>query len=258
MLDIAMFKKPKNPVAVVVPMYKSELTAYEKVSLDRCLKELGAYPIIVIAPERLSPEIIQRLMLHEVAIEYFDNAYFENINGYSRLLLRSEFYARFIEYENILIYQLDAFVFTDRLVEWCRQSYDYIGAPWIGVDWFDNHHKPGFGNLWGHFRYQKQMVGNGGFSLRRVKSFLFALMVLKNRADNWTHNEDLFWSFEVPNNLPFFRKPDVDTALKFSFELNPKECFARTRGELPFGCHAWEKYDIEFWRPIFLELGYTI
>lgn len=44
-------------------------------------------------------------------------------------MLSAEFYDRFAAYEYVLIYQLDAFVFADRLAEFCQMGYDYIGAP---------------------------------------------------------------------------------------------------------------------------------
>lgn len=253
-----LFQKAEYEVAVVIPIYKTDLSEYETISLDRCLKVFANQKIVIFSPEGLPLHEIKLLNSVKYDICCFPETNFSSIDAYSRLLLSLDFYIAFIDYKYILIYQLDAFVFSDQLFNWCRQSYDYIGAPWVGVDWFNELHKPGFGNLWGHFRNQKCMVGNGGFSLRKIRSFLFAIMMLKNRADNWLHNEDLFWSFEVPNNIPFFRKPDIDIAMKFSFELNPRECFVRTEGVLPFGCHAWEKYDIDFWRPKFAAYGYHI
>ena len=31
----------------------------------------------------------------------------------------------------MLIYQLDAYVFKDELLNWANKGYDYIGAPWL-------------------------------------------------------------------------------------------------------------------------------
>ena len=61
-------------------------------------------------------------------------------------------------------------------------------------------------------------------------------------------NEDGFWAFFAPTYNPIFRIPDTETALRFSFEINPRLCFEQVGGRLPFGCHAWEKHDPEFWR----------
>jgi hypothetical protein len=59
----------------------------------------------------------------------------------------------------MLIYQLDAWVFKDDLMKWCNKGYDYIGAPWF--EDFGSYEKGK--KLW--------RVGNGGFSLRKIKYF---------------------------------------------------------------------------------------
>jgi hypothetical protein len=50
---------------------------------------------------------------------------------YSQLLMSKEFYELFIEYDYIIIYQLDCFVFKDSLENWLYTGFDYIGAPWV-------------------------------------------------------------------------------------------------------------------------------
>jgi hypothetical protein len=44
----------------------------------------------------------------------------------------------------------------------------------------------------------------------------------------------------------------VDEALRFAFEAAPRECFERNGRRMPFGCHAWEKFDRGFWEPFLL------
>ena len=51
--------------------------------------------------------------------------------SYSDYVLSSEFYDTFKAYDYMLLYQLDAFVFEDRLMEFWELKYDYIGAPSI-------------------------------------------------------------------------------------------------------------------------------
>lgn len=38
-------------IAVVIPTYKTELNPLEKISLDRCRKVFGRYPLIFVVPE---------------------------------------------------------------------------------------------------------------------------------------------------------------------------------------------------------------
>jgi hypothetical protein len=214
--------------------------------------------LVVIAPDGLSLDNIDLIQDNKIRIKYFPAPYFSNVDSYSKLMLNAMIYESFIDYRYILIHQLDAFVFSDQLSDWCKLSYDYIGAPWIGEAWVDDFNKVRFGCLSTIFGGKRRTVGNGGFSLRKTRTFIFALWLLGGIAGKWTENEDLFWSFEVPNSLPFFRIPEAEMAVKFAFETKPRECFEKNNRELPFGCHAWEKHDIEFWRPIFSDLGYYI
>jgi hypothetical protein len=94
--------------------------------------------------------------------------------------------------------------------------------------------------------------------LRKVRSFLRILAVWQKKALSWPYYEDTFWAFFATSYDPFFKVPGFDEALEFAFEHSPAKCFELNKGRLPFGCHGWEKYDIEFWRPIFRELGYEI
>jgi len=254
-----IFRQPKYEVAVVIPIYRNVLTEYESISLDRCLKVLGNHRIVILSQHGLEIDGIDQLKNHEVITCCFDRKYFSSVDGYNRLMLSTDFYRSFISYRYILIYQLDAFVFSDQLLDWCRLSYDYIGAPWIGVDWIQGIQKAHFGYLWRFTGKKERTVGNGGFSLRRVRAFMLALLLLKNAANKWGYNEheDLFWSLAVPDYLPFFRIPDDNVALNFAFEANPRTCF-EINNHLPFGCHAWEKHDTDFWRPVFKGLGYSI
>jgi len=62
------------------------------------------------------------------------------------------------------------------------------------------------------------------------------------------HNEDAFWSITLESSNYAMTKPLPTEALHFSFERFPSECYAIT-GSLPFGCHAWRKYQYEeFWK----------
>ena len=44
-----------------------------------------------------------------------------------------------------------------------------------------------------------------------------------------------------------------ETALKFSFEVAPRQCFEMNNQSLPFGCHAWARYDRSFWEPYLIK-----
>lgn len=67
----------------------------------------------------------------DFCVRYFNEQYFDSRKSYNELMLSVDFYRSFREYQYMLIYQLDAFVFEDQLEYWCNKGYDYIGAPWI-------------------------------------------------------------------------------------------------------------------------------
>ena len=75
-------------------------------------------------------------------------------------------------------------------------------------------------------------------------------IISKGRADSrFEAHEDLFWSFEAKSFRPDFRIATVEEALRFAFEVEPHRAFELARGNLPFGAHAWAKYDRAFWEP---------
>jgi hypothetical protein len=198
-----------------------------------------------------------------------------DVFGYNALLLLKNFYGRFIKYNYMLIYQLDAYVFRDELEYWCSQNYDFIGAPWITPQIITG--DPVFGNRFG------VVVGNGGFSLRKIDAFIrlysskivcmailsllvtfFNILAQRSRLhiglmavrilffpikivcdkigiilDDAKH-EDIVWAkimLAKNGNVP-----SGFTSLQFAFELCADYLYELNNGKLPFGCHAWPEY----------------
>jgi hypothetical protein len=187
-------------------------------------------------------------------------------------------YERYQEYEYILFYEPDAFVFSDDLLSWCATGFDYIGAPWF----------KGFGAI-----ATKELigVGNGGFSLRKVathltaaKRFEFERLLVRGSVKQLRHkldylrdklwrsgkeaevhymapidfHEDVFWGKSAARRYRQFRVAPISVALSFSFEVNPAVLFQMNGYRLPFGCHAWFKHDISFWVPHIEKFGYSV
>jgi hypothetical protein len=120
-------------IGIVIPIYKSDLSDKEKISIMRVFKVLHKYRIIFVAPQSLSLINYKRyfeLYNHQL-IRFNDKYFYQDLEGYNDLLLSEDFYKTFSEFRYILIYQPDAYVFRDELMEWCKVGYDYIGAPWL-------------------------------------------------------------------------------------------------------------------------------
>ena len=255
---------------VIIPVYKSTLNESEYLSLLQCYKILGKTHQICIVSNSYVDTISLQLLAYETNSHFlrmnFDKTFFDSIAGYNQLMLSPEFYRRFSKYEYMLIYQLDAWVFSDELDYWCSLGYDYIGAPWVETDGNGKLHLGG--------------VGNGGFSLRRVRHFmdilshkgpvrrakdiridswlkallykpLFAIGYQNNLSymrSNLTTYEDIFLSIYLDGTPLASHRPDPLTAARFAFEQHPSFLYQQTN-KLPFGCHAWLKYEYEeFWK----------
>ncbi len=229
-----------SEVVIVIPVYQQKLNENEQKSLAQCSKILGNYPIVFVAPEGLAPSYFHEIPHHQVV--YFDAKYFTDTKAYNQLLISTKFYKCFEAFDYLLIHQLDAYVFTDQLKVWCKSGFDYIGSPKLNQSYFDHTHKKQ--SLW------NPILMNGGFSLRKVSSFIRLLNIYHLFYSKWPANEDTLFSFYHKRIWPLrflFKLPTWQEALEFGFEMEPEKCFKLNGNRLPFGCHAWEKYNPSFW-----------
>ncbi|MCR4829133.1 MAG: hypothetical protein K5864_06690 [Bacteroidales bacterium] len=254
---------------IVVPLFESNPNQWQQKSFRQCCHVLGQHPICIVTNKEVDICQYQEIASHyciSIIREDFVPSFFYGIAGYNLLMLDKDFYKRFAKYEYMLIYQLDAWVFRDELDEWCDKGYDYIGAPWIEKN------DDGFLEFAG--------VGNGGFSLRRIQHFIEVLghkghvrdanqlnlePTLKNRIYKFFYSrgyqntvsyykkdptlfEDIFLSSFLSNTKLRAKMPTPEMAARFAFEKQPSYLYSITQ-QLPFGCHAWRKYEYElFWQ----------
>lgn len=233
----------KAQIVVTIPIYKETPSPSEVLSLKQGIAVLGAYSLVIFAPENLNLRAYFALF-DDFQVERFPAKYFTSIASYNDLMLSPVFYQRFSSYEYLLIYQPDAYVFRDELLEWAEKDYDYIGAPWVVPVPLTNPNKRII------FDLSKRMVGkvgNGGLSLRKVSTHLKVTRGLRPLIKIFPKNEDFFWAYFLPLIYPRFSRPPMLEALGFAFELAPQKSFEMNNHQLPFGCHAWEKYEPEFW-----------
>ena len=230
--------------AVVIPIYKETLNELEKISLAQVQKILGKYQIIFVAPEGLKCNYLTS----GCKIYYFPPQFFQSVGTYNILMKHPLFYKAFLAYEYILIYQLDAFVFSDMMEYFCSLGYDYIGAAWYPlrkVDFNGKQYKIG--------------VGNGGFSLRNVTKF-YNLILNHNKIFSSAQNfmEDNLFALCGILYPDEFKVAPLKTAYKFSVEVLPRRFVKKNGGALPFGCHDWYKSDANFYVDTFLKFGYDL
>lgn len=251
----------KKLAAVIITVHNEIPDEYEKIAIDQCFKVLGSHPIVFIARVDFNFSYYKENYAPQGNVSFEKFSYGPGSKGIDDLMLSSEFYKRFLDYKYILIYHTDAFVFRDDLHYWCSQNYDYIGATIFDTDFtriFFQYSKYKYFLKLGLLKNKN--IGNGGFSLRKVHSFYVSSRLYKPLIKSLTHglNEDLFWSFKMPYLNPFFRVPSLDKAKSFAFETKPREVFEINGHRLPFGCHAWRRYDYNFWKPFIEEQGYVL
>jgi hypothetical protein len=264
--------KKKN-FCVIIPVHTKGLNAEEKQSLNACFAILSSYPIYLLKPQSLDVtnyiEIAPNLIIQSVPDEWMASW------GAYNLMKRSlEFYKKFEQYEFMLTYELDCIIFSDN---W--ESCNFIGAPW-----FDALPSVEFKNT----PVMKQGM-NSGFSLRNVKKCIKILETISSNNKTWKiysslhlHrlfklsgilkffnplwksgsnvfffelmnptpiHEDYFWTVIIPKMFKFNIATAKD-AVNFSFEEYPSYLYELNNKTLPVGCHAWKKYEPEFWLKI--------
>ena len=233
----------QSKVAVVIPTHKEELNDLEKISLAQARKVLGKYPLIFAVPEGKNFSFTES----GDTLVRFPQQFFQNVPAYNRLMMSPLFYERFLDFDYILTYELDAFVFYDALEFFCGLGYDYIGAPWPLISQRT-------------FNGVNSRVGNSGFCLRKVKSHYDFLNEQKNfiaELKGLLPNDDFFAYCGANKNINFHTAP-VDIAAKFSVEYLLPHSLKNLQNKLPFGCHGWTKMSADFYVKLFSQFGYDL
>lgn len=225
----------KEECCVVVPVYKKNPVFFEQASLMQCVRVLGQrYDICLVAPFGLDLSGYTSLCPgYKFKVKRFAKDFFNGITGYNQLCKRWEFYNAFNDYQFMLIYQLDCWIFSDNLEYFISLGHDYIGAPWFELDTEKN-----------EARLTK--CGNGGFSLRRIDKFIELCKKHEDVADNESVPEDVFFSTNCDGEI---NVSPVDVGREFSFEVGPTILFKMNNNKLPMGCHKPFLFQFkEFWK----------
>ena len=266
---------------VVIPVHKLHPTPDETVSIRQCAKVFRDKKIAFLAPERLSLQTYFSLI--PCASEFrVSGKWMDSIDSYNRLMISMEFYKLLNNYTHLLIHEPDAIVVRDELDSWCVQEIDFIGAPWFE------------GLTRAKYKYDAYPIGVGNFGLSLIRlaaaqdvlkstnrwytfhkiprDFLKGVLgsrsalrrsllglgvggELRNACHLYGGNCDIFWCCTVPENFKEFRVASIEQALKFSWEVLPRRCAELTNGALPFGFHAWAKYDRAFLTSLLESIG---
>ena len=293
-----MGKDQKIKPSVCIPIYKSELNKFEIISIKSHIFKLRAHDIFLLVPKSKKDEIILNLTNNNIpgslyGIHEVNDYCLERYEHYNYLLLSPSFYKFYKSYSHILIAQIDAYTFSDKLIEWCNCDLDYIGAPCYEYD----------ATYWTNNLF---FCGVGGFSLRSIDNtlklleknprifkfndlkrylkkanfkgklviflkFIFTKIFRKDRLkrDIKTHrftswfinlfiilNEDVTYAYYLPKYCDYFKVGNFNQSLNFCIDWNVKKLLKKISSREPFGTHAWFNYPENFkeWSKIIKEI----
>ncbi len=217
----------------VIPIYKEKHDKLEVLSLKQYNTIMHNYDVCIVHPKSLDVESYKTYLdTNNVFDIGFDDNFFSNIKQYSQLCLDYDFYNTFSDYEYILIYQPDCWVFNDTLEEWCDKGYDYIGGPIYSK----------LSNWPSVVKGGRPAVGNGGLSLRKISTMLKITdrngYVYNKKKDIWdkVEYEDMFICDGI-SQLIYLNIPNYKEAEKFSYDCLPVKFDVDKAANEIFGCH---------------------
>lgn len=211
----------KANVCIVIPLYKVKPTELELKVINQGREIFKERDIFYVVPRGFDASAYAPEALVE-----FPEYYFHSLINYSELCCLEEFYQAFRQYDWMMIYQPDCWVFEDKLDEFCALGYDYIGAPWPKM--------PGI---------PEDGVGNGGFCLRSIPKFIH---LTQNLQSCGAHPEDRFWCIDMKAYLNI---APIEVGAHFSLEHEPMRWYHAYGKVRPMGCHKPWRFDYErFWK----------
>ena len=182
--------------AVIIPVYKTQPSRTDLLSIEQTLKVLHPrHEVYYLAPEGMDLSAYPPAGVMEAPRRFFTGR-----KSYSELCCRPELYEALAGYDYMLIMQHDGWVFRDDLDEFMNLNYDYIGAPIIVGAW----------------KFERPLIGNGGVSLRRVKTFIKVCRCYGPRSTEY-HPEDP--SFVNPKTITVNSR-EIDGVLRVRAEVD--------------------------------------
>ena len=208
-----------NTCVIVVPVYNEVPNELERLSLkqlDIIVKD--DIEICLVGPNRINfSSYVELFNNNKPKHENFDDKYFESNKSYSQLCLSYDFYKRFDDYEYMLIYQTDCWIFRNEIKKFCDMGYVYIAGPIYSP----RSRCPGFKTS------MRLVVRNGGSSLRKISTMLKLTeqngYLYNKYKDEWNSvdYEDMFICDVLAHDI-YINIPDYRIAEQFSIDTLPR------------------------------------
>lgn len=200
-------------IAFITHKYRLEGT--DEKAFKKCIDVFGKKrDIKIILPDNVSTNYYDEFNSNSI-FEYIkvDHSWLDNLKSYNKMCCSKEFYKNFRDYDYMLIYQCDCWVFEDKLDEFMKLGYDWYGAAWP---------------------HASNKVGNGGLSLRNVSKMLEITTKHEFNFDSIEGAEDTWFCQKYGNEMNIC---DLDTACNFSIEAVNKSYFNKVK-TIPMGFHG--------------------
>jgi hypothetical protein len=235
--------------------------------------------IVIVSPKSVDTQAYEEFLPGATDMKV-DDHWMNSIRAYNRMMISPLLYNSLPGYTHMLLHEPDAILLSDQLEDWCAQPYDYIGAPWVNLDHsqyggnIDNPHVNGGLSLcnletmrfvtsswkrWHSLRVRTDLLA--GFThgdWMRVRKALLVIYpggLLRGAYLSFPWNWDKFFFSVVPALIPEFRIAPPSVRVSFSWEFGYDICMKINQGRLPFGVHAWAKYDFKFLKSHLLDAG---
>lgn len=258
----------KKDCVIAIPVYKEKMSSDELMSFRRCLEQFDK-DIVLFIPKGLNVKEYRdfaKKYNKELGIREYKTKYFLNVKGYNDLCTMPYFYEDFNDYEYMLLYQLDAYVFDGKkLDDYIKKGYSFIGAPiFVGLKKAKELNYIGYQNCGLSLRNIEDcktlckkarsikgiyLLSKGGWI-----SYKSYIKIIVNHFANpitlkpfeW---EDEFFGVAYRYIMPEYKLAPYDEARLFSYDWLPSELFEYGGRKLPFCCHAFKQgNNWEFWK----------
>jgi hypothetical protein len=209
----------RKTCCIVIVTHKETLDGKDEISFKRCLEVFGGKrDIKLILPDNITTTYYEEYT-NVLEIVKVNNKWLSSLKEYNAMCCNQEFYELFKDYEYVLIYQTDCWVFEDRLDYFIGLGYEYYGAPWV---------------------HNNDMVGNGGLSLRKVSKMIEITNKYEFKGESLEGAEDTWFSITHKDEINIC---PLDVACQFSIE-NPVKKYLEKVNNLPMCLHGRNAYKL--------------
>ena len=279
----------KRSSVIVIPIHKADPTDAELLSFAQCFKILHRHPIKVLAPRNLDLSRYRKLIseFDVIFIDPEWQSSLLQYNVLKRTIFFYKLFNSYdflLTYElDAFVFKDDLDYWCNRgydyigapwFDDWLLQGSTTITG--VGNSGFSLRNMRAARKVLRGIRYSEVLIKYSNYITKsvivRLPKIIYELYLahksMSEFEKNYDNHEDRFWCISAPAHLkklsftnPLirlwastlikkeFKIAPVEDAAQFSFELNPRELYKLNNHTLPFGCHAWEKYDHDFWKP---------